>query len=134
MFPFVTDATSAVQFVVLLLCGIMGLSHLLRPDIWVRFFSQLASHGTSGVIVGSLVNSAAVVIILPFHNIWAGPALAITVLGWLLLGKMTLGLVVSPARAVRSLELARRGANGFRAAGAALLIVAACAALALAGF
>jgi hypothetical protein len=132
MLPFITDAPSAVQFTMLLLCGIIGLSHLLRPEIWTRFFTLLAAHGTSGVVVHSLMSVSAVIIIVPFHNVWSGPAVAVTLWGWLMLAKVLLGLVVSPATAVRSLHLSERGDTGFRIAGIVMLVVAGCAGWALA--
>ena len=129
----VADAHSAVQFIMLLLCGVMGLSHLLRPEIWRKFFTLLAAQGTSGVVVHSFVSMSAAVIVLPFHNVWVGPATAVTLWGWLLLGKVVLGLIISPTRAVQSLHLSERGDNAFRAAGVVMLGVAGCAAWALAG-
>ena len=132
MLPFITDSPSAVQVIMLLLGGIMGLSHLFRPEIWRRFFSLLASKGTSGVVVHSLITVSAVIIIVPFHNIWSGPAIVVTLWGWMLLGKVLLGLVVSPSTAVRSLHMAERSDNGFRWAGVVMLAVAASAGWALA--
>ena len=132
MLPLITDIPSAVQFTILLLCGIMGLSHLLHPEIWRRFFTLLASKGTSGVVVHSLISISAVIIIVPFHNIWSGPAIGVTLWGWLLLGKVLLGLVLSPVTAVQSLHMSERGDNGFRVAGVVMLAVAACAGWALA--
>ena len=53
MLPFIIDAPSAVQFTMLLLCGIMGLSHLLRPEIcdadgrWTAHYIRLRFSATS---------------------------------------------------------------------------------------
>ncbi len=133
MLPFVVDAPSAVQFTMLLLCGVLGLSHLLRPEIWTRFFTLLAAQGTSGVVVHSLISFSAVIIIVPFHNVWSGPAIAVTLWGWLMLAKVLLGLVISPAKAARSLKLSEHGDAGFRIAGIVMLVVAGCTGWALAG-
>jgi hypothetical protein len=64
--------------------------------------------------------------------VWSGPAVAVTLWGWLMLAKVLLGLVVSPAKAVRSLHLSERGDTGFRVAGIVMLVVAGCAGWALA--
>ena len=130
MWPFVSDPPSAVQFITLLLCLVMGLSHLLRPGIWVRFFTLLADKGMSGVIVQGLVSAPPAALIVVLHEVWYGPALVVTILGWMLMAKVWVGLLL-PEKGLRSLKLARDNERGFRFAGVVLLFVAASAGLAL---
>ena len=44
MWPFLTDPQSIVEFIFLIACVPMGLSHILRPALWVDFFTRV--HGT----------------------------------------------------------------------------------------
>lgn len=131
MWPFVTDTPSAVQTIMLIAGLIMGLSHLFQPRMWARFFVQLRETG-AGVVANGLINIAPAAVIVGLHQVWSGPAVVLTVYGWLLLLKTALTLTV-PAIGERSLSMARRGDNGFRIAGAGLLIVAIACALQLAG-
>lgn len=60
----------------------IGLSHLSQPNAWVTFYQALAARGTSGVFLEGflLLNFGA--IIVAFHNVWEGPALLLTLIGW----------------------------------------------------
>ena len=61
---------------------VIGLSHLAQPKSWVAFYQALAAQGTLGVFLEGflLLNFGA--IIVAFHDVWEGPALALTVIGW----------------------------------------------------
>jgi hypothetical protein len=61
---------------------VIGLSHLAQPKAWVAFYQALAARGTSGVFLEGflLLNFGA--IIVAFHNVWRGPALLLTLIGW----------------------------------------------------
>jgi hypothetical protein len=61
---------------------VIGLSHLGHPKSWVAFYQALAARGTSGVFLEGflLLNFGA--IIVAFHNVWHGPAMLLTVIGW----------------------------------------------------
>ena len=71
-----TQVFAAVSFLVI------GLSHLVQPKAWVGFYQALAARGTPGVFLEGflLVNFGA--IIVAFHNVWRGPALVLTLIGW----------------------------------------------------
>jgi uncharacterized protein YjeT (DUF2065 family) len=61
---------------------VIGLSHLVRPRLWVSFFQALAARGTPGVFLEGflLLNFGA--IIVAFHNVWKWPAVVLTLIGW----------------------------------------------------
>ena len=61
---------------------VIGLSHLGQPKSWVAFYQTLAAWGTVGVFIEGflLLNFGA--IIVAFHNVWEGPALVLTLIGW----------------------------------------------------
>jgi hypothetical protein len=110
---------------------LMGLSHLLQPRIWSDFFSRLHERGNFGLVTNGFINAAPAAVIVALHQVWVGPAIVLTIYGWLLLAKSAAGLLV-PAAGMRSLAMARRGGAAFRAAGAVLLVVALCCGLQLA--
>ena len=61
---------------------IIGLSHAIQPRAWVAFFQALAARGAPGAFFEGflLLNFGA--IIVAFHNVWEGPALVLTLVGW----------------------------------------------------
>jgi len=71
-----TQVFAAISFLVI------GLSHVLQPRFWVTFFQALAARGVPGVFLEGfmLLNFGA--IIVAFHNVWHGPAVVLTVIGW----------------------------------------------------
>ncbi len=71
-----TQLFAAISFLVI------GLSHLGRAKAWVAFYQALAARGTTGVFLEGflLLNFGA--IIVAFHNVWHGPELLLTLIGW----------------------------------------------------
>jgi uncharacterized protein YjeT (DUF2065 family) len=133
MWPFITDVPSAVQMIMLISCVLMGLSHLLQPQIWSTFFAHLVERGTFGLVTNQFLNSAPGAIIVALHQVWTGPAIVLTLYGWLLLLKAVIALVIAPSLGMRSLKMSRHGDNAFRIAGVVLLGVGVACGLALAG-
>ena len=88
---------AAVSFLVI------GLSHLGQPNSWVAFYQALAARGTSGVFMEGflLLNFGA--IIVAFHNVWHGPALLLTLIGWAQVLK-GLGRFVAPQVGLRVMQ------------------------------
>jgi hypothetical protein len=71
-----TQLFAAISFLVI------GLSHLGQPRSWVAFYQALAARGTPGVYLEGflLLNFGA--FIAAFHNVWQGPAVVLTLVGW----------------------------------------------------
>lgn len=61
---------------------VVGLSHLAQPKAWSAFYQDLAARGTVGVFLEGFFVLNFGVIIVAFHNVWHGPALLLTLLGW----------------------------------------------------
>lgn len=78
---------------------VIGISHLLQPTAWVRYFQALAALGTTGAFVEGFVCLNFGGLIVAFHNVWHGPALLLTLIGW---AQVLKGLVrfVAPQAAV----------------------------------
>ena len=61
---------------------VIGLSHLVQPRAWVAFFQALAARGVPGVFLEGFLYLNFGAIIVAFHNVWHGPALLLTLIGW----------------------------------------------------
>ena len=79
---------------------VIGLSHLLQPKAWVTYFQALAAQGTPGAFADGFLCLSFGAIIVGFHNVWHGPALVLTLLGWAQVLK-GLGRFVAPQFALR---------------------------------
>jgi len=92
-----TQVFAAISFLVI------GLSHLGQPKAWVGFYQALAARGTPGVFLEGflLLNFGA--IIVAFHNVWQGPALLLTLIGWAQVLK-GLGRFVAPQVGLRAMQ------------------------------
>lgn len=102
-----------------------GLSQVYRSRFWADYYAALMAHGPMairghGAIVG-LIGSITVLV----HNVWDGPALVLSVFGWLLLAEGAF-CVIAPQVSLRSMASAnpemRRKA--IIATGAGVLVVA----------
>jgi hypothetical protein len=71
-----TQVFAAISFLVI------GLSHLGRPKSWVDFYQALAARGSIGVFFEGFLLLSFGAIIVAFHNVWQGPALLLTLIGW----------------------------------------------------
>lgn len=72
--PFVTDATSALLFMMAATGALMGLSHIVQPRMWIAFFGRLHAEGTSGVVTGTFIEIWPALIVVTFRQVWSGPA------------------------------------------------------------
>ena len=71
-----TQVFAAIAFLVI------GFSHLAQPKSWVAFYQALAARGTPGVFLEGFLLLNFGTIIVAFHNVWNGPALLLTLIGW----------------------------------------------------
>lgn len=113
-----TELFAAVSFLVI------GLSHLLQPKAWAVYFQTLAKHGTAGAFLEGflLLNFGA--IIVGFHNVWHGPGMILTLVGWAQVLK-GLGRFIAPEFAVRIMARAStERAWVFQAGGVMALVLA----------
>ena len=82
---------------------VIGLSHLLQPRSWVAFYQALAARGTPGVFLEGFLVLNFGAIIVAFHNVWHGPALLLTLIGWAQVLK-GLGRFVAPQIGLRVMQ------------------------------
>lgn len=119
------DPAKAVELYATVHLTVIGLSHLVQPAAWVRFFQLLSAHGTTGAFANGFLSLMFGSIIVAFHNIWEGGAIVLTLLGW--------AQIVKAIVAFAAPEISLRGMNRvslerlweFQFAGAVLLAIAA---------
>ncbi len=107
-----------VQAVVAPAFLLMGLSHLVQPRLWVRFFEVVRQTGVAACIIPMYTLPLALVLIVG-HNVWVWDwPLFLTIAGWGMTIKCTLHLLV-PGFADRVLEKnMAKTARGYQVAGA----------------
>jgi hypothetical protein len=131
MWPFLTDPPSFVQLVVLISCLIIGLSHILQPALWADYFANLRARGRAGLVSKIMqVELWPALLIVCLHQVWAGPAIVVTIYGWLLLLKVTIGLLL-PNLGMASMGIPERAPRSFVPAGVLMLGIGAAAGSAL---
>lgn len=112
-----TQVFAAVSFLVI------GLSHLCQPKSWVAFYQDLAARGTAGVFLEGLLLLNFGAIIVAFHNVWQGPALLLTLIGWAQVLK-AVGRFLAPQFALRLMQRATpERAWHFRVGGVVALLL-----------
>lgn len=102
---------------------VIGLSHLFQPRAWVVFYQVLAARGTTGAFLEGFLCLNFGAIIVAFHNVWHGPAIVLTLIGW---GQVLKGLgrFLAPELAARVMARASLDrAWYFRAGGVLALLL-----------
>ena len=94
--------------VLLLTC----LSHVTAPRAWAALFQRIGKSEAPGLATAA-IHLPLGLLIVAFHNVWSGPGIAFTLIGWALLLKGTLHLLF-PLLAVRSLAIAGTGEQAER--------------------
>lgn len=79
---------------------VIGLSHIVQPTAWVAYYQALAAQGAPGAFVEGFLCLTFGGIIVGFHNVWHGPAIGLTLIGWAQVLK-GLGRFIAPQVAVR---------------------------------
>lgn len=81
---------------------VTGVSHVVQPRVWARFFMDLHDKGEVGSFLNALLHFPLGVVIVSFHNVWSGLPVILTLIGWGLVLKSFIYLVF-PAIGVKSL-------------------------------
>ena len=98
-----TELVKAVELYAALHMTVIGLSHVLQPTAWVRFFQRLNAHGTTGAFANGFLSLMFGSIIVAFHNVWEGGAVVLTLLGWAQIVKAAVAFMV-PELSLRSMR------------------------------
>ena len=86
---------------------VMGFSHVIHSRIWVEFFIWLRERGHVGVFVHGFISLGFGSVIVAFHNVWSGPPVVLTIVGWAYLLKAGL-CFLAPETQMRSLRRVSR--------------------------
>ena len=116
MTPEIIQAVFAPMFLLL------GLSHLVQPQLWVRFFEVVSRTGVAGCIIPMYTLPIALVLIVG-HNIWVWDwPLFLTIAGWGMTIKCAVYLLL-PRLVDRVLEQnTARSTRSFQIAGALMTL------------
>jgi hypothetical protein len=114
----------AVQIYAIINLTVIGLSHVVRPRVWVDFFVFLRERGEAGVFAVAILNLIFGSIIVAFHNVWSGIPMVLTVLGWANVVKALLYFMF-PAIGLRRFQaLSHKRANLILGGGILFLLLA----------
>ena len=103
---------------------ITGLSHLLQPKTWVRFFLAVREQGEIAPFLNGYVHMPLGLMIIAFHNLWTWPQVIVTLIGWSLTLKGAVNFL-APSIAAKGLARISIGrAWEFRVAGLVALAIA----------
>ena len=83
------SAAEAVEVLAIVNFVTVGASHLLRPDVWVEFFTRLRGLGRAGVFFIAFLSLGFGSLIVAFHPVWSGIPAALTLFGWAQVAKGT---------------------------------------------
>lgn len=97
---------ASIEKLVALCFLVTGLSHILQPRAWVKFFIMLREKGEVGSILNGLLHFPLGALIVSFHNVWHGIPLVVTIMGWGLLIKSLIYLTY-PKHGLRALSQVR---------------------------
>src|SRR6476620_4589659 len=114
----------SVEVLAIVFFGVIGLSHLLQPKAWVKFFILLRGKGEAGVFVDGFLCLQMAGIIIGFHNVWSGIPAVLTLVGWCFLIKSLLRFCLPKLGLKMIGRVSLERAWEFQAAGAGLLVLA----------
>lgn len=72
---------------------VIGLSHLFQRTAWIDFFALLHRLGRVGAFAEGFLYLNFGALIVSFHNVWTGPAVVLTLIGWAQILKAVLRFV-----------------------------------------
>ena len=77
----------AAEWYALVTCLVVGLSHLLQRQAWAETFAALHRLGRPGAFANGGLNLVTGAAFVAAHPVWSGPAVVLTVFGWLQIGR-----------------------------------------------
>ncbi len=100
---------------------VIGLSHIFQRDAWVEFFAKLHSLGRLGPFAEGFLYLNFGALIVSFHNVWSGPEVVLTLIGWIQILKALLRFVAPTATLRIYQRMGPERAWQFQVAGGVLL-------------
>ena len=113
----------SVEFLVAIQTLVVAISHIVQPRAWVDFFVWLRAKGHAGVLANGFLALWFGSIIVAFHQVWSGPEMVVTLLGWAQVVKALVAFT-APQVSMRGLaRVAPERRHEFVIAGIALLAI-----------
>ena len=112
----------AAEWFALITCLIVGLSHVLHSRSWADVFARLHLLGTRGAFANGGLSLVPGALFVAIHPVWTGPAVVLTLFGWLLVLKGAICFLV-PSVALRGMGRAGAG-KGTEFVGGGLVLLA----------
>jgi hypothetical protein len=94
----------AIQIYAIINFAVIGISHVLRPRVWVDFFIYLRERGEPGVFATAFLSLIFGSLVVAFHNVWTGIPLLLTIIGWAQVLKALIYFTF-PAYGLRKLQI-----------------------------
>ena len=121
----------AVAIFAIVHLSIIGISHIVAPQVWVDFFVKLREQGPRGVLVVGFMSLGFGSIIVAFHQVWSGWSLVLTLIGWAQVIKAGI-YFIWPTYGLKKLQrVSAERPRDFIIAGVGLLVMAALIAVPL---
>lgn len=97
---------------------VIGVSHIVQPRVWARFFMEMHGKGEVGSFLNALLHFPLGVVIVSFHDVWSGLPVVLTLMGWGLVIKSFIYFVF-PRHGMKILgRISLERSGGFVVAGA----------------
>ena len=77
----------AVQKLAIVNFFVIGLSHIIQPRAWARFFIDIREKGATGSFIIAFIHFPLGALVVAFHNVWHGLPMILTFIGYGLLLK-----------------------------------------------
>ncbi len=61
---------------------VIGLSHIVQRSVWIEFFARLHGLGRLGPFAEGFLYLNFGALIVSFYNVWTGPEVLLTLIGW----------------------------------------------------
>lgn len=113
------EVFAAVNFTVI------GLSHLFQRQVWIDYFAKLHSLGRLGPFAEGFLYLNFGGMIVAFHNVWTGPGVLLTLIGYIHVLKALLRFVAPDSVLRLYAKMQDKRAWQIQAAGGFLLAVTA---------
>ncbi len=103
---------------------LVGLSQIYITDQWQRYYHWLSDLGAPGVRLNGLISLAIGSPIVIYHNVWSGPPILLTLMGWLFLSESALCLF-APGAGLAGLAEVEESVRSriIRGTGAAFIVI-----------
>ncbi len=93
----------AIEKLAVICFFLTGVSHIVQPKVWVKFFIGIREKGEVGAFINAFIHFPLGALIVAFHNIWHGIPMVLTIIGYGLLVKGFINFVF-PKIGLKSME------------------------------